>query len=98
MHWSIKRSEKSSFFGVKTFQTAYDVELEIGVQNNFNFERNFFHVSNLTNALNSSVSSSRRLLCSYISYIAVLLVFYNSKNLNCIGALSFFLRSVDTFS
>ena len=25
-------------------------------------------------------------------------IFYNSKNLNCIGALSFFLRSVHTFS
>ena len=30
--------------------------------------------------------------------IGLLLVFYNSKNLNCIGALSFFLRSVHTFS
>ena len=31
--------------------------------------------------------------------IGLLLVFYNSKNLNCIGALSFFfLRSVLTFS
>ena len=30
--------------------------------------------------------------------IRLLLVFYNSKNLNCIGALSFFLRSVHTFS
>ena len=30
--------------------------------------------------------------------IGLLLVFYNSKNLNCIGALSFFLSSVHTFS
>ena len=31
--------------------------------------------------------------------IGLLLVFYNSKNLNCVGALSlFFLRSVHTFS
>ena len=30
--------------------------------------------------------------------IGLLLVFYNSKNLNCIGALSFFFRSVHTFS
>ena len=30
--------------------------------------------------------------------IGLLLVFYNSKNLNCIGALSFFLRSAHTFS
>ena len=32
------------------------------------------------------------------SIIGLLLVFYNSKNLNCIGALSFFLRSVHIFS
>ena len=29
--------------------------------------------------------------------IGLLLVFYNSKNLNCIGALCFFLRCVHTF-
>ena len=33
----------------------------------------------------------------YGAIIGRLLVFYNSKNLNCIGALSFFKRSVHEF-
>ena len=49
------------------------------------------------------LSSFKRLLVNSRTAIAgaiigLLLVLYNSKNLNCIGALSFFLRSVHTFS
>ena len=34
----------------------------------------------------------------FLTAIIALLIFYNSKILNCFGALSFFLRSVHTFS
>ena len=41
------------------------------------------------------IFNSREAIAAIIGDIVV---FYNSKNLNCIGALSFFLRSVHTFS
>ena len=54
-----------------------------------------FMWSNLT-YIKTALINTRTAIAGAI--IGLFYFFYNSKNLNCIGALSFFLRSVHTFS
>ena len=68
-------------FRAKKFHAAKPLAFSL----HFLFRRDQNHYSNLT---------SKIMIAGAI--IGLLLVFYNSKNLNCIGALSFFLRSVHT--